>query len=202
MEISKFCLDLMSKCLQYESHLRISFEDMKIHPFITGNKAGWKFEKPQIESVINEDGIEMLKLNIKIQLKIISNPEREKPMLPSFVKEKEAKSSVEEIKVIQSDPVKNIIPIPKDNEAKPKVEEAKVLQSEPDKITALSPKKDNDVKLIIEETKNILPDPKKDIVPIPKENEEKPKVTPCRRLPRTSRKNWRRKRRRFRAGYA
>ena len=115
-DISILGLDLICKCLQYESHQRISFEEMKIHPFITDNKDGWKPVKTHIDKgPLNKGGIVMLQLNIKNQFNIIANEN-------------------------------NLIPSPvKDNKEKPSVKESKLLPNSK-KITSQSPDKNNAIK--------------------------------------------------------
>ena len=50
----------MNKCLQYEISQRISFENLKNHPFITGKKANWKEKKiHKIKQHIPSIGIEI-----------------------------------------------------------------------------------------------------------------------------------------------
>lgn len=110
-DISRFCLDFMNKCLQYDTSQRISFEKMKIHPFITGNKTNWKVEKAKIESEFTEEGVEMLQLNVKRQLKLISNPDEENKILSSFeitCQIEKILDEVKNLKTIQEESTKKI----------------------------------------------------------------------------------------------
>lgn len=73
MDISIFCLDFIDKCLQYEISQRMSFDNLKNHPFITGKNANWKeTENNKINAAYTSIGIE-IQQNIKLQLNLFSN---------------------------------------------------------------------------------------------------------------------------------